>query len=100
METTANSDVVEAPLVHVWRRRFRLRRRRYGGLKLRPANCLTPNEAGDRLGITGEAIKQHIRNGNLRAAKAKNGFHWIRKEDLEAFVAERQGRELEFKFRK
>lgn len=44
-------------------------------LKLqRPTGCLSPNEAGKKLGVTGEAIKQHIYKGNLKAAKAKNGY--------------------------
>lgn len=44
-------------------------------LKLRrPTGCLSPNEAGRQLGVTGEAIKQHIYKGNLKAAKAKNGY--------------------------
>lgn len=40
----------------------------------RPTGCLSPNEAGKKLGVSGEAIKQHIYKGNLKAAKAKNGY--------------------------
>lgn len=63
---------------------------------LRPTGCLSPNEAGKKLGVTGEAIKMHIYNGNLKAAKAKNGYWWIRESDLTAFL---EGSEkLEFKY--
>lgn len=62
----------------------------------RPADCLSPNEAAKQLGCTGEAIKQHIYKGNLKAAKAKNGYWWVRKADLKSFVE--IGEELDFKY--
>lgn len=66
-------------------------------LKLRrPSGCLSPNEAGRKLGGTGEAIKQHIYKGNLKAAKAKNGYWWIRESDLKVFL--KGGEELKFRY--
>lgn len=62
----------------------------------RPTGCLSPNEAGKKLGVTGEALKQHIYKGNLKAAKAKNGYWWIRESDLQAFLE--GGEELAFRY--
>lgn len=64
----------------------------------RPKNCISPNEAGKHLGCTGEAIKQHIYKGNLKAAKAGNGYWWIRLSDLKAFLGSTE--KLDFKFHK
>lgn len=72
-------------------------RKHGGGVKLnRPKGCISPNEAAKQLGCTGEAIKQHIYKGGLKAAKAKNGYWWIRESDLKEFV--HGGEKLEFKF--
>ena len=62
----------------------------------RPDNCISPNEAGKELNCTGEAVKQWIYKGRLRAAKAPNRYWWIKREDLDAFLASRNN--LEFKF--
>jgi len=68
---------------------------------LRPAGCISPNEAAKEFGITGEAIKQWIYKGKLAAAKAGNGYWWLRKEDLKKFVADHQsGKTLVFKLHK
>ena len=62
----------------------------------RPNGCVSPNEAGRLLGVSGEAVKYHIRAGRLRAAKARNGYWWIRLEDLDSF-REGEHEELVFK---
>jgi len=63
---------------------------------LRPQGCVTPNEAGKKLGLTGEAVKQWIYTGKLKAGKADNGYWWIREADLEEF--KKQKDKVEFKF--
>lgn len=63
---------------------------------VRPKGCLSPNEAGAKIGCTGENIKRYIHLGRLKAAKANNGYWWIRECDLDELVkAEEQ---LEFKY--
>lgn len=70
---------------------------RFQKLKLqRPTGCLSPNEAGKKVGCTGEAIKYRIYKGDLKAAKAKNGYWWIRESDLKAFLE--GGEDLEFRY--
>jgi len=65
---------------------------------LRPKGCISPNEAGKMLGITGEAVKQWIYRGKLKAAKAPNGYWWVREKDVKDFVSLAQsGKDLEFK---
>lgn len=53
----------------------------------RPKGCLTPNEVGKRLGCTGVAVKRYILQGKLRAAKAPNGYWWVKGQDLDKFLA-------------
>ncbi len=47
----------------------------------RPDGCLSPNEAGRKLGITGEAVKRWVYHGRLPASKSRNGYlvapRWI-----------------------
>ena len=62
----------------------------------RPAGCVSPNEAGKKLGVTGEAVKQWIYNGKLKAAKADNGYWWVREKDLKDCLAKKD--KLDFKF--
>ena len=54
---------------------------------VRPKGCLSPKEVADRVGVTREAVKQHMYNGNLRAAKAPNGYWWVKGQDLNKFLA-------------
>ena len=63
---------------------------------VRPKGCLSPKEVADRVGVTREAVKQHMYNGNLRAAKAPNGYWWVREADLKAFIKRRD--KLKFKY--
>ncbi len=64
----------------------------------RPDGCMSPNECGKVLQITGEAVKQWIYTGKLRAAKGGNGYWWIKNEDLVAMIeARKKGTGLEFK---
>jgi CheY-like chemotaxis protein len=51
---------------------------------------LSPNQIGNMLGITGEAVKQWIYNRRLPAVKLSNGYWRVRVNDLERFIAERQ----------
>jgi len=68
---------------------------------LRPEGCISPNEAAKKLNITGEAIKQWIYKGRLPAAKAENGYWWVRDNDIKKFISEnQQGKNLVFKLQK
>jgi len=68
---------------------------------LSPQGCVSPNEAAKKLNITGEAIKQWIYRGRLPAAKANNGYWWIREKDLQEFIEKsKQGKDLIFKLYK
>jgi predicted site-specific integrase-resolvase len=71
-------------------------KRRGSRLFLRPSGCLSPNEVGRKLGITGEAVKNWIYNGRLKAAKADNGYYWVREADLKEFLE--SPRKLVFKY--
>lgn len=63
----------------------------------RPDGCVSPNEAGKQLSVTGEAVKQWIYNGRLKAAKdPKNGYWWIKQTDLDECLQNRNN--LDFKF--
>jgi len=62
----------------------------------RPKGCLTPNEVGRKVGVTGEAVKQWIYKGKIKAARADNGYWWIREPDLAKFMD--SVNKLEFKF--
>ena len=64
-------------------------------MTFRPEGCLTPNEAGKRLGITGECVKQWIGAGKLKAAKLANGYWLVRETDLDEYVEAQKN--LEFK---
>lgn len=56
---------------------------------LRPADCLTPDEAGAQLGISGTAIKARIRRGTLKAIRTDDGRLWIKAAELGNGVPER-----------
>jgi excisionase family DNA binding protein len=47
---------------------------------------ISPNEAGELLGFTGEAVKQWVYSGQLPAVKLSNGYWRIRKVDLQNYV--------------
>ncbi|MHC5058321.1 MAG: helix-turn-helix domain-containing protein [Planctomycetota bacterium] len=51
---------------------------------------LSPNAAGQELGITGEAVKQWIYQRKLPATKLPNGYWRILRDDLECFVKQRR----------
>lgn len=61
----------------------------------RPKGCLSPDEAAALIGVTAEAVKARIYKGKLRAAKARNGYWWIKKSDLKESI--NQSSKLEFK---
>ena len=61
-----------------------------------PKGCMSPNQAGAQIGVTGECIKQYIYAGKLRAAKLDNGYYAIRQKDLDEFL----NRKPTFKFHK
>lgn len=52
---------------------------------------VSPNEAAEMLGITGEAIKQWVYHGRLPAVKLGNGYWRIRVSDLSQFLKKRLG---------
>jgi len=62
----------------------------------RPEGCSSPNEVAAKLGISGEAVKNWIYTGKLRAAKAMNGYWWVREDDLKEFLESRSV--LEFRY--
>ncbi len=47
---------------------------------------MTPNQAGDSVGLTGEAVKQWIYKGKLKAIKMVNGYWRINKETFQEFM--------------
>lgn len=49
---------------------------------LRPVDCLTPDEAGAHLGISGPAIKARIRRGTLKAIRTDDGRYWVKVAEL------------------
>lgn len=53
-----------------------------GRQSLRPADCLTPDEAGALLGISGPAIKARIRKRTLKAVRTNDGRLWVKAADL------------------
>lgn len=62
------------------------------GVKLPPEQMepsLTPNQIGEILGLTGEAVKQWIYHRRLPAVKLANGYWRVRKTDLEKFLQAR-----------
>jgi excisionase family DNA binding protein len=65
---------------------------------IRPKGCFTPNEMAEKLGITGEAVKQWIYSGKLKAAKSANGYWWLRESDVKEFLEGHN--KLEFKYHK
>lgn len=67
-----------------------LRKGRTHVQRQRDPSALSPNEAGELLGITGEAVKQWIYQGLLKATKLPNGYWRIAPEDLKAFLEARQ----------
>ena len=52
-------------------------------------STLSPNDVGNMLGLTGEAVKQWIYARRLPAIKISNGYWKIKKEDLERFLKAR-----------
>lgn len=50
---------------------------------------LSPNQAGDEIGLTGEAVKQWIYKRQLPAVKQRNGYWRIKRDDFLAFLKER-----------
>jgi excisionase family DNA binding protein len=50
---------------------------------------ISPNEAAEVLGITGEAVKQWVYHGRLPAVKLHNGYWRIKVSDLSNFIAKR-----------
>src|SRR5689334_14862209 len=50
---------------------------------------LTPNEAGQRVGVTGEAVKKWIRSRLLPAERMANRYWRIKVSDFEAFLRSR-----------
>lgn len=50
---------------------------------------LSPNDIGELLGCTGEAVKQWIYNNRLSAIKQPNGYWKIKVKDLEAYLKSR-----------
>ena len=59
--------------------------------KASPDSYVSPNMAGQMLGLTGEAVKQWIYRRRLPAAKLSNGYWRIKAADLRAFVRSRNG---------
>src|SRR5579864_2570815 len=51
---------------------------------------LSPNEVGEILGVTGEAVKQWIYHRRLPAVKLSNGYWRVQSADLERFLQARQ----------
>lgn len=64
----------------------RTKRKRRGPFS---AEYLSPNQAGDEIGLTGEAVKQWIYKRQLPAVKQRNGYWRIKREDFIAFLKER-----------
>jgi excisionase family DNA binding protein len=52
---------------------------------------ISPNEAADMLGITGEAVKQWIYQGRLPAVRLGNGYWRIKVSDLSQFLNKKLG---------
>lgn len=78
----------------IWIRKTELRKalwkRRWHRPRRRDPSALSPNEAAEVLGITGEAVKQWIYLGRLPATKLANGYWRIKHDDLTKFLEERQ----------
>lgn len=78
----------------IWINKAELRkaiRKRHGRVqRRRDPSALSPNEAAEVLGVTGEAVKQWIRRGVLKATKLANGYWRIAPEDLKSFLETRQ----------
>lgn len=54
------------------------------------SGSLSPNEVGEILGVTGEAVKQWIYHRRLPAVKLSNGYWRVQSTDLERFLQARQ----------
>lgn len=54
------------------------------------AGSVSPNEAAKMLAVTGEAVKQWIYKGDLKATKLENGYWRIQHEDLAQYLNTRQ----------
>jgi CheY-like chemotaxis protein len=52
---------------------------------------LSPNKIGLELGVSGVAVKQWIYQRRLAATKLPNGYWRVSREDLNRFLAERDG---------
>jgi len=62
------------------------------GVKIPPEQLeqsLTPNQVGEIMGLSGEAVKQWIYHRRLPAVKLANGYWKVRKSDLERFLQAR-----------
>lgn len=53
-------------------------------------NSLSPNEAANMLGVTGEAVKTWIYKGWLKATKQPNGYWRIKHDDLRSYLDSRE----------
>lgn len=53
----------------------------------RPKGCISTAEAAELIGVSRECVKARIYHGKLRAAKAPNGYWWIKKSDLKESIA-------------
>lgn len=54
------------------------------------SDTLSPNQVGEMLGITGEAVKQWIYTRKLVAVRMPNGYWRINRTDLQSFLDSRQ----------
>lgn len=54
------------------------------------SGSVSPNEAAKMLAVTGEAVKQWIYKGDLKATKLENGYWRIQHEDLAQYLNTRQ----------
>lgn len=67
-----------------------LRKGRYRVKRWRDPDALSPNEAAEVLNVTGEAVKQWIYDGQLKATKQRNGYWRIKHDDLKTYLETRQ----------
>ncbi|MCK6472718.1 MAG: helix-turn-helix domain-containing protein [Planctomycetes bacterium] len=88
---------VQRPDNHLWIKESDLQRaiegskqRGCGPRLRRDPNTFSPNEVARMFGVTGEAVKQWIHRGLLRASKLPNGYWRIRHQDLARYLKFRQ----------
>lgn len=72
---------LDAPVAELTRA-IRSAQKRFKQRALFPKDCLTPNQAGELVGVSGPAVKQWIDAGKLEAAKLPNGYYAIKPESL------------------